>query len=124
MFKQLINFGFERTGKQALGFYLAYLFLGIILFALAGIIYGVITGDNSFEGGMRVGQIIAIFYCLGLAITVANHRGLLSSFKITLLVVTSGVLSVFIGAIGGLIPIAYLTTTSNLHNKAINTDSK
>jgi hypothetical protein len=123
MFKGLVNFGLERTGKQALGFYLAYLFLSIILGALTGGIYGAITGDQSFEGGLRAGQIMAIFYCLGLAIAVANNKGLFSSFKSILLVVTSGALAVFIGALGGLIPIAYLSTISNSHNKAINNDA-
>lgn len=117
MFENISNFGFERTGKQAFGFYLAYLFLGIILGMLIGGIYGAIAGGPSFENGVHAGQIVAIFYCLGLGITVAHSKGLFPSFKVMFLVLLSGLLAVFIGAIGGLIPIAYISTMRNSHNK-------
>jgi hypothetical protein len=119
MFNNLTNYGFERTGKQAIGFYLAYLFLGLILGFLTGALYALITGDGSFKGGVRAGQFMAIFYCLGLAITVAHFKGMLLSFKAILLVVTTGIIAVFIGALGGLIPVAYLSTASNSQNKTL-----
>jgi len=119
MFKNLTNYGFERTGKQAVGFYIAYFFLAIFFGFLTGALYALITGDETFEGGMRAGQIMAIFYCLGLAIIVAHFKGILSSFKVILLVAASGIMAVLIGALGGLIPVAYLSTTSNSHNKSV-----
>jgi len=111
MFKKLSDFRFERTWKQSIGFYIAYMFLGIIFGGLAGGLYGLITGDNSFEGGVHTGQIVAILYCLGLAVIMTKSKGILPSFKAFMMIALSGLIAVFIGTLGGLIPIAYLSTT-------------
>ena len=117
MFKNLLDFGVERSGKEAFGFFLAYLLLASILGALIGGTFGLITGDDSFEVGVQIGNVISIFYCIGLAIAVGHFKGLFFSFSNILLVITSGLLAVFLGALGGLIPVAYLSTVKNEHNK-------
>jgi len=122
MFKHLTNYAFERTGKQAIGFYFAYLFLGLILGSLTGVVYALGTGDNSFEGGVRAGQMMAIVYCLGLAASIAYFKGMLSSFKGILLVAISGLIAVLTGALGGLIPVAYLSNARNSYNKSFGSD--
>ena len=115
MFNELSNFGLERTSKEAVGFYIVYFFVGVVGGAAFGGLLGLLGIINSFEGGVRVGSIVGIIYCVGIGITMANQKGTLSSGKSISLIILSGVLAIFIGALGGLLPIAYLSTTVNLH---------
>lgn len=62
MFRQLNDFRTPRTAPQAILFYIVYLFLGLITSALLGAATAAITGNNSFEQGLTVGQIFAIVY--------------------------------------------------------------
>lgn len=108
MFENLVDLSFQRTGKQAFGFYLAYLFLFALISGICGGLFGAITGHSDFATGVRVGQITAIILCLSLAIVIVIQKKQMS-FKVIVLVLLSGALAVFIGALGGLIPIAFLT---------------
>ncbi len=118
MFSQLTNFGYERTGKQALGFYLAYLLLVLLVGGIAGGIAGVITGGEDHEFLMRVGGGIAILVCLLLAVLVVSAKGLWSSFLALLLVLAAGGLAAVLGALLGLIPVAYLSTVKSKNAEA------
>ncbi len=113
MFSNLTQFELSRSGKQALGFYLAYLFLGIILGFAAGAIAGVLTAGDPFQAGFFVGQIIAIVLCFALSLIIAYKKSLFSSFKVLVIIVLTVILSVLLGTLGGLIPVAYLTTVAN-----------
>ena len=116
MFKKLTDFSYQRNKKEAFGLYIAYVFLAILLGFLVGAIYALVSGDESFEAGVRAGNIMAIFYCLGLAITVAHFKGGFTSFKNIVLIILGGLLAVFVGALGGLIPVAYLSTLGDPRN--------
>jgi hypothetical protein len=118
MFANLMNLGFERSAKQGIGFYLAYLFVGILLGALVGAISAVITGDGSFEAGVRIGNITAIIMCLLLAGLIAHKKGMFRSFSSLLLIIASGLFAVLLGGVGGLMPVAYLSTRPNAHNQS------
>lgn len=111
MFKNLANFSLCRTKLEALGFYLAYLFLGILLGALGGSISYIATGTS--EASAHMGQIIAIVYVAILALTVFQKKRLLNHFGYWVLLVVAVFMSVFGGAMLGLIPIAFLMTRKN-----------
>jgi hypothetical protein len=110
MFSNLAKFEIQRSGKQAFGFYISYLVLGILLGFVAGGIGGLLDPDHAQQAGFRAGNVSAIIMCCALAITIASKKSLLSSFKNILIIVITAALSLLFGAIGGLIPVAYLTT--------------
>ena len=124
MFSQLANFGFKRTAKQAFGFYISYLLLGLVLGFVVGGIAGLLDPDNSQQAGLLAGQIMVIPYVMTLAILVAVKRSLLKSFTVIFLLALTALLSLALGALGGLIPVSFLTTREEKsHNKSSNPDA-
>ena len=109
MFKNLMDLKIQRTGKQAVGFYIAYLFLIMIVGGLLTGLYALVTGESGFEAGVKVGQIVAVVFVLGISSTIALQKKILS-FATVLLILLSGLLALFLGGIAGLIPAAYLST--------------
>lgn len=109
MFKNLSNFGYQRSALEALGFYVAYLLCfglcGGLLAGIAGVAFGA-----SPEQGFQIGSISAIFFALILSIQVSRAKGIMKDYRTFIVILLSGFLAVFIGGLGGLIPIAYLTT--------------
>ncbi len=116
MFSQLVNFGFKRTAKQAFGFYISYLVLGLILGFIVGIIAGLLNPNNPQQAGLLAGQIMVII--------VAVKRSLLKSFTVIFLIALTALLSLTLGALGGLIPVSFLTTREDKsYNKSSNPDA-
>jgi len=105
MFKKLTDFSYKRTTQQAIGFYIAY-FVATILVAM--ILSGIFASD--FSGGAKIGSQLAIVVSLVLGFYVIQQKKLTKNFNYILLVILAGVLSLFGGALLGLIPVAYLTT--------------
>ncbi|BFM14966.1 hypothetical protein R50073_11490 [Maricurvus nonylphenolicus] len=110
MFSKLTEFNAQRSIKEAVGFYLAYFILFLLLGFTVGGIIGVLNPDQAYEVGVKVGQIMAVIMCCALAVTIVFKKSLQSSFKCIALAVMAALLSILLGALGGLIPIAYLTT--------------
>ena len=119
MFKDLLVFEKQRTGKEAFGFYLAYflvvgLLFGIILEFIFGASGGASGFAEGFEQGFEEGQAVgAYFYSvisLALSALILFRKGHLKSFGFVLIGLSSGVLALFLVAFLGLVPTAYLTT--------------
>lgn len=108
MFDKLTDLKLRRTNKQAIGFYLAYFFALALIGGICGGLFGAITGNSDFATGLRVGQTIAIILCLALAIAIAIKKNQFN-FQAILLILLSGALASVLGALGGLIPVAFLT---------------
>src|SRR3990172_1890459 len=91
MFKNLTDFTYKRNRKEAIGFYIAYFILIVLLGGLSGGIVGlIINQQDSYAVGFRVGNIV--------------------------LIPLSGLLAYFGGALLGLIFVTYLTTRDNQVN--------
>jgi hypothetical protein len=111
MFKDLMSFEMVRTPVQALGFYIAYLLIGILIGALLGGVGATVmgaTGSNAAAVGLQWGAISAIAYSfvIGAVIVVKKKLGL-GYYALFLL---GAVLAIFGGGILGLLPAAFLTT--------------
>lgn len=113
MFSNLMDFGYERTGKQAVGFYLAYFFLFLAIVFSISMLLVLITGSTDKQLAFRLGNVFGIIVCLTLSILIAQKKKLFSSFKALLIIALTGVLSALLGCIGGLIPVAYLSTVKS-----------
>ena len=110
MFKNLTDFSYKRTGKEALGFYIGYLVLIVVVGAILGGILGLVLGEESFEIGLRVGNILAILATLGLSFLILSKKKMMNNFGMILLALLSGLLAFVGGGLLGLIPTAYFTT--------------
>jgi hypothetical protein len=116
MFNNLINLAYRRNKKEALGFYIASLFLFTAIGALIASAYALLTGTNiqNLSGALasRGEQIGAIIIAIGsgvLAIAILSAKKE-SRYGFALLALAGGVLSLFGGALLGFIIPAYLTT--------------
>ncbi len=112
MFKNLTNFSYDRNVKGAIGFYLAYLLLTIILGTLIATVLGLIFNRTSFGFGLRIGTFTAIVVSVGLSFMIIKRKNLTSNFVYILLALLSGLLALLGGGVLGLIPTAYLSTRS------------
>ena len=111
MFKNLLDFGYKRTWLQAVGFYLAYFLLIIIIGFLAGALMGLIFSGGSVSAmGVQIGNILAIVICLALSFTILYKKNQHKNFGLVLLALLSGILAFLGGGLLGLIPAAFLTT--------------
>lgn len=113
MFLNLAKYETKRTGKDAVGFYLAYLLLGLMLGFAIAFVAGVLNPENVKHAALVAGSIFAVIYCITIAILIAVKKSLTSSFQTLLLIGITAITSIFLGALGGLIPVAYLTTIPN-----------
>lgn len=111
MFDKLSDYKYRRTTSQAIGFYVAYLILIVIVGALAGAVVGpMVSSVDPYNSGVRVGVVTAIVISTLLSYSVASQKRLTKNTKFLLLVLSSGVLAFLGGGLLGLIPTAYLTT--------------
>ena len=115
MFKHLMVFGYKRSNKEAVGFYVAWLVFIVILSALAGGITGGFlppedTFQDGFHVGLRVGGYIAVAAVLVITFMIVRDKKILTNFSSIILLLLSGVLAFIGGGILGLIIPAYLTT--------------
>lgn len=110
MFKNLTDFSYKRSKKEAVGFYLGYLVVIVLVAGLLGGVIGLAFGDKGVEAGLRFGNIIAIVVSLGLSFAILSKKKLMSNFGLILVALASGVFAFFGGGLLGLIPAAYLST--------------
>ncbi len=113
MFKDLMVLEKQRTGKEAFGFYLAYLLLSVVVFGVVGGFIGALGAPSDFGEGFEQGRAIGGYlpypFSLVLSALVLFRKGHLKSFGFVLIGLCSGVLASG-GTILGLVPVAYLTT--------------
>jgi hypothetical protein len=110
MFNNLTDFGYQRSTKEAIGFYIAYLFLIIILGLILAFGLGSIMQKDAYNFGLIIGNVVAIVVSLGVSFLILKEKKLLGNSGFILLAILSGVLATILGGLGGLIPAAYLTT--------------
>ena len=111
MFKYLTDFAVQRTGGQAFGFWLTYFVLALLLGAVVGGIAGGVTGEG-YDMGVRVGWTVAIIYVAGISLAVCVKRQF--GFVGYLMVAVAELITVFGGALFGLIVPAVMTTRPSL----------
>jgi hypothetical protein len=115
MFKNLFDFMYQRTVKEAIGFYIAYLLLILISgVILGGTLSGFFVTEDTFEAGydfgLKLGIIFAVLACLYVSISLVVKKKLYMNFGFVLLSLCAGILALFGGAFLGLIIPAFFTT--------------
>ncbi|MFA6259461.1 MAG: hypothetical protein WCX29_02525 [Candidatus Peribacteraceae bacterium] len=110
MFSHLMNLGFTRSPLQAIGFYITYFCIFLLLAAIVGAM-SVFTADAETlpQLASQLGIVTVTVATLILGSAIAYQKHLLGSIPVILLILGSGALALFGGAIFGLVPIAFLT---------------
>jgi hypothetical protein len=109
MFQRLFDFAYRRTALQAVGWYIVYFIIGLPLASLVGFVFSSgTTFAEGYESGQLPGQIFGVVYTavLGAALLWKRPKGAIN----ILLFVVGVAISVVVGMLGGLIPLAALTT--------------
>jgi hypothetical protein len=99
----------KRSLANALLFYIITFLLLIGLSMAAGFV-GALTFGLEYEGGLRLGALIAVIACSYLSFTTASLKGIKNKPGVIALIVITPVLALFLGGLGGLIPVAALST--------------
>ncbi len=109
-FRELMNFSYRRNWLQAIGWYVIFLVIGAVLGAVVGRVAAInaISFSQGFDLGNKAGQLSAIPYHIVLAALLVWPRPK-DAVNIMLAIAGVAISSVF-GALGGLIPLAVLTT--------------
>ena len=116
MFNNLTEFSYKRNYKEAIGFYLAYSLVCLIVSGtvsgLAGSIQLYVTGvDKPIDVGLlALGDVMGIIYSLIISFMVLMQRTLHNNFWWVILALLSGLLAVLFGWLLGLALPAFMTT--------------
>ena len=113
MFTQVTEFGFQRTRKQAIGFFLAYslgmLMTGGVFGAIAGMYLAIVSpGPLHFEQVSGIGIAIAALGSAAVAYLVVARKNLPASYLLAVL--AAAVVGGLFGAFAGMIIPAVLST--------------
>jgi hypothetical protein len=108
MFKEVFDFGYRRSATQAIGWYVIFMAIGGVLSGVAGAIFGATT----FANGAAVGGRFAVIFVILLSVLILWNRK--KTIPYVFLALLGVMISLFLGVLGGLIPLAYLTTRATL----------
>lgn len=132
MFTNLLDLSKPRNGVQAIGFYIFYLIIGLILVAalsaLFSMVYCVCNAEvcQTYEQGVAIGKkvgfvvgLISVFlYIFGLGMWILKAKKLFQSGNAIFLFVFSIILAIPFGAIAALIPLAIMTKFEGNNNNS------
>lgn len=111
MFKKLTDLETKRTILQAIGFYLAYLLLYVLIGAFVGAITAFVYPEKAtYNDIFRIGVILSVVLSILISFISIYEKDRFDHFGMLILAILSGILSIFAGGFGGLIPIAIMTT--------------
>ena len=115
MFKNIKNFAYKRNWKEAMGFYLTYLFFGLILGAVLGAIV-VLVGAVNINNYDQLGRFAVYFsgtYCAIISGLLLTKKKLWGNLGYVFLAFLGIFLAVGSGTLLGLIIPAFITTKNS-----------
>ncbi|MEI8128220.1 MAG: hypothetical protein WCG95_01255 [bacterium] len=124
MFKKLMDFSYKRTFIEAVGFYIAYLFLSFLLIEAVFVIFvgiaviGLIPIPSSeiiIRGSV---SIVLTIFNIFLALKIVYDKKIFGNFGAILLLLVTILFSALGGALLGLIPVSALSSMSAKKNQA------
>jgi MFS family permease len=116
MFSHVMNLAYTRTGKQVVGFYIIWFLIfvvaGGIVAGIGFILIGPPGGADSqaYEVGWRIGSIVAVIACTGLAARILIEKKFHPTYKNVLYIIGTLILAALGGSLLGLLIPTYLTS--------------
>ncbi len=116
MFSNLTNFNYQRSPKEAIGFYITYAFSAMVLLLFFGGAYGIIGvmygyGEERITLMSGLGMnMIEIVLCIFFAIFFFKKKNLSNIAGVVFTAIFLAIFGIFFGFLLMLIPYAYLTT--------------
>ena len=114
MLYELFDFEMERSGLQALGFYMAFLVtfmvMGLMISLGAFTLFNPASAEASKMTAVHIGKAVAFVGANILSLAIGIRKVYRFHYKTILMMFLSGLLSVAMGSLGGLIPVAVFTT--------------
>ena len=112
MFNNLTDFAFKRNWKEALGFYLAYLALALLIAIILGIpaILSGLVDINNYAQLTKIAAYFSCIYCATISIFILTKKQLWNNLEYILLGLLGILLGVGTGVLLGMVVPAFLTT--------------
>jgi hypothetical protein len=110
MFRNLTDFKYKRSIWEAVGFYLAYFLLAMVVSVMISGILGPFSNSKPSEFGTAIGISIGAISSFLLSILIIREKKLWKNFLYLLLAFATGILSLYGGGLLGLIFPSYLST--------------
>lgn len=110
MFRKLTNLRYKRSLKEAVEFYLVYLFALWLFSGTATVIIGIIVRSNSPQDAALIGSIFAVGSTLTLSFLILKKKKLNDKILFLVLTLVSGIFAVLGGCLLGVLIPSYLTT--------------
>lgn len=110
MFTNLTNLSYQRNKKEALGFYITYLVITILLGTFISAVAGLIVGHSSFSLGIKIATLTALVVSMALSFLIIKRKKTTDNYGYIIIALLSGVLALLGGGILSLIPTTYLST--------------
>ncbi len=117
MFKNLTNFNYQRSPKEAVGFFMAYFFFAFLFSILLGVIIGIINqlvwfmpSDIVIETGTILGVVLERIISIFFLFIFLSKKNLSHKVGVIFTGIFLGIFGLLFGFIPLLIPVSYLTT--------------
>ena len=111
MFNDLTNFGLVRSTAQAIGFYIAYLCVAIVIAMTIGLTVAMLAPNpGDYNQSVAMGAITSAAICALLAFLTLKQKNRLGTFSSIVSIIVSTALALLGGGLLGLLVPAYLTT--------------
>lgn len=112
VFKNLTDFSYQRSWKQALAFYVIAVALtgvvGMVTGLVAGTASGIDTAEALKEFSPRISLVVSTFFSLVFALVIMLRKNLRGTRDFVAVLAALGL--GLLGAVPGMIPVAYLST--------------
>lgn len=111
MFLELTNFAYDRTKLQAVGFYIVYLVVSVVVSDMLGGVVALFSGNaDNIIFSRYVARFIEAGISVWLGVTILTRKNLLLTSRKYGLLGLSFILAIGFGGLLSLIPAAYFTT--------------
>lgn len=109
MFKNPTDLAYRRSPLEAIGFYLVYLFIILMLSASVGFLVSSFAA-NGIETGIMASLFVGGLATTLLSVSLLRAKGLATRFGLVVLAFISGLISLYLSPLLGLLIAAWLST--------------
>lgn len=120
LFRRLTDLSYQRSAAEAVGFYIAYFLLFLVIAAVIGGVSALSSNEEEavLQMAARLGVATVTIASLCLAFLILHRKNLLQQPVSIGIAILAGICAMFGGALLGLLPVAYLTMKQPMPKRA------